>query len=218
MEKAQSYTIKKELMMYKLQGLYLITDEKLTPLDSIIRDVEEVLNSGAKIIQLRDKSHKDDELSLYADEIQSLCIQHNALFVLNDRVDLAIKRGYSGLHVGKSDYENLPQIRENFKGILGVSCYGDINKAKELESLGVDYVAFGSFFPSPTKPNSTVVSLDILKEAKERLTIPTCAIGGISLEKLHLIEADMVAVISDVWSATDREKRVKDYLLKKECV
>lgn len=200
--------------MNRLKGLYLITDEKLTPKVTIVQDVQEVLETGVKIIQLRDKNTSDKGLISLADELQELCRSFDALFVLNDRVDMAIKQKYDGLHVGKSDYHRLISIRDEFKGVLGVSCYGDIQKALEVEKIGVDYVAFGSFFPSPTKPNSAVVSLDVLKVAKENLNIPICAIGGINTENLKTIlecDADMQAIISDVWMQKNRKNQILEY-------
>ena len=190
----------------KLKGLYVITDNALTPQETIFFQVQEALKGGAKIIQLRDKINSEKVVKKTAIELQELCTRFGALFILNDKVTLALESHFDGLHIGKSDYEIFPQIRENFKGILGVSCYGDIEKAKYFESLGADYVAFGSFFSSPTKPDSSIVSLEILQKAKEQLHIPICAIGGINSENLSLVmgnNIDMVAVISDIWKSTD---------------
>lgn len=193
----------------KLKGLYVITDNTLTPQKTIFIKVKQALKGGAKIVQLRDKINSEKIVKKTAIELQELCRSYGALFVLNDAVTLALKDGFDGLHIGKSDYTIFPQIRESFKGILGVSCYGDIEKAKYFESLGADYVAFGSFFSSPTKPHSNIVPLEILQEAKKQLTIPICAIGGIKRENLSDIlehKPDMVAVISDIW----KDENIKD--------
>jgi len=190
----------------KLKGLYVITDNILTPQKTIFFQVQEALKGGAKIVQLRDKINSEKIVQKTAIELQELCKKYDALFILNDKVTLALESHFDGLHIGKSDYEIFPQIRENFKGILGVSCYGDIEKAKYFESLGVDYVAFGSFFSSPTKPDSALVPLEILTKAKEELHIPICAIGGICTDNLDEImeqNPDMVAVISDIWKSAD---------------
>lgn len=85
-----------------------------------------------------------------------------------------------------------------------MSCYGDISLAQEFEKLGADYVAFGSFYSSPTKPDSSIVPIDTIQAAKNRLDIPVCAIGGISIENLDEVmhyRPDMVSVISDIWSS-----------------
>jgi thiamine-phosphate pyrophosphorylase len=151
----------------KLQGLYVITDDVLTPPQTILVQVEESLKGGAKIVQLRDKQSSDQEIIKCSLELQELCNSYGALFVLNDKADLAIKLGLSGLHIGKSDHYRVREIRKDFKGVLGVSCYGNVAFAKDMENIGVDYVAFGSFFTSPTKPTSDIVPLTTLRIAKK---------------------------------------------------
>lgn len=186
----------------KLRGLYVITDNALTPQETLYVQVEQALKGGATIIQLRDKINSEPIIRKTAQELQELCRSYNAIFILNDDINMALENGFDGLHIGKSDYDMFPKIRKDFKGIVGVSCYGDIEKAKYVESLGADYVAFGSFFASPTKPDSNIVPLEILQKARKELKIPICAIGGINsanLEEVTLREPDMVAVISDIW-------------------
>jgi len=186
-----------------LRGLYVITDDLLTPKSILLESIKKALHGGARIVQLRDKVSSDREIRALAITIQELCHEFNALFVLNDKVELAIELGCDGLHIGKSDHHRFEQIRKKFHGIIGVSCYGDLLLAKQMELMGADYVAFGSFFASPTKPNSKIIDLDILKKAKEQLNLPICAIGGIHSDYAEDIvvnyQPDMVAVISDIW-------------------
>ena len=88
------------------------------------------------------------------------------------------------------------------KGIIGVSCYGSVRKALEAQNEGADYVAFGSFFYSPTKPHSGIVSMSVMAKAKEALSIPICAIGGINVKNIHEVSAqnpDMISVVSAVF-------------------
>lgn len=198
-----------------LNGLYVISDDILTPPKSLYENMQQALEGGAKIVQLRNKTSSLEMVEEQALMLQALCKQYNALFVLNDCVQLAIKHQFDGLHIGKSDYEQLPKIREAFKGILGVSCYDSITKAKECENLGVDYVAFGSFFPSSTKPSSQVIALEVLLEAKQNLTIPICAIGGIDLSNLNEVlyyKPDLIAVISDMFCQNDIKKQASTYV------
>lgn len=198
----------------KLKGLYVITDDKLTPDHTIYDQVKSALKGGASIVQLRDKTSSDAKVRIKALKLQELCKEYNALFVLNDKVDLAIKLQCEALHIGKSDHHRFEHIRKNFKGIIGVSCYGDVDLAKEFEKKGANYAAFGSFFTSPTKPNSNIVPLDILKKAKESLNIPICAIGGINGENLTCImehNPDMVSVISDIWRCEDITSQANFY-------
>ncbi len=190
----------------KLRGLYVITDDKLTPSDKVLEKVELALSGGATIVQLRDKKSSDVVLEQIAIKIQKLCEEYNALFVLNDNIKVAIKIQCDGLHIGKSDHENFIDIRKKFQGVIGVSCYGDVALAKRFELLGADYVAFGSFYASPTKPDSNVVPLETLKIARNRLKIPICAIGGINSKNIDEIinfRPDMVSIISDIWNSVD---------------
>ncbi|WP_421716980.1 thiamine phosphate synthase [Arcobacter arenosus] len=201
-------------MSIKLNGLYVISDDILTPKEILFEKIEEALKGGAKIVQLRDKKSLDEEIEQLVINLDALCKKYEALFILNDRINLAIKLQCSGLHVGKSDYEKIDYIRENFKGILGISCYGDLKTAKLMEEKGANYVAFGSFFASPTKPQAKVVSKEVLKEAKKLLNIPTCAIGGITLKNAkELLEndVDMLAVISDIWKSDSIENRCNQF-------
>ena len=131
--------------------------------------------------------------------MQTLCRKYNVPFIIDDRPVLASKIGADGLHIGKDDMP-LADARKLFpEGIIGVSCYGSVKKAKESEAEGADYVAFGSFFPSPTKPHSGIISLNVLQKAKEQLNIPVCAIGGINQTNIHEVAAtntDMISVVS----------------------
>ncbi len=195
-------------MLYEknLYGLYVITDDVLTPPNTLLTQVQESLEGGAKIVQLRDKTSSIEDITKTALILEELCKKYDAVFVLNDKVELAIELGLSGLHIGKSDHHRVDEIRKNFSGYLGVSCYGDVDFAKEMEEKGIDYVAFGSFFSSPTKPNSNIVDLEVLTKAKEQLNIPVCAIGGLSsdnIEEIMKYKPDMISLINDIWTSQD---------------
>lgn len=187
----------------KLHGLYAITDINLTPYDYIERSVAEAIKGGAKIIQLRDKDTSDEELYQVAKKIKKICRQNKAKFLLNDRVVLAKAINADGVHIGKDDtsFEVARDILGD-KKIIGVSCYDDINLAKDAIKKGADYVAFGAFFHSSTKPNAKTANVDILKQGR-KLGVPVCAIGGINDENaFELVKngADMLAVISALWN------------------
>ena len=201
----------------KLKGLYLITDDTLTPATTVLAQVEESLKGGARIIQLRNKNGSNKEKLTQAKSLQELCKKYDATFVLNDEIELAYELQCDGLHIGRSDHHRFKEIRENFDGILGVSCYGDIDLAKHFEDQGADYVAFGSFFPSPTKPNSDIVPLKTLEIAKEKLKIPICSIGGINSKNVDEIlryEPDMICLISDIWINENILDHTKNYVTK----
>jgi thiamine-phosphate pyrophosphorylase len=184
------------------KGLYVITDEQLTPNDSVVEQIRTVLQEGVKIIQYRNKSDTDSDVEAICIQLQQLCTIHGATFIIDDRPHLAQKIQADGLHIGKNDI-SLQEARIIFpKGIIGVSCYGSVRKALEAQNDGASYVAFGSFFHSPTKPHSGIVSMSVLQKAKEALSIPICAIGGINITNIHQISThgpDMISVVSAVF-------------------
>ncbi len=152
----------------------------LHPMIQVHSYVQEALKAGANIIQYRNKTKSDDEVEEICRALQAMCSQYNVPFIIDDRPHLATKIHADGLHIGKDDMP-IEEARKIFpKGIIGVSCYGSIRKAKEAQTEGADYVAFGSFFASPTKPHSGIISMNVLHKAKEAIDIPVCAIGGIN--------------------------------------
>ena len=185
-----------------LKGLYVITDEKLTPDDTVVEQAKTALTAGVKILQYRNKTNSDDEVENICVELQALCKAQDAIFIIDDRPHLAQKIKADGLHIGKDDM-SIQEARVIFpEGIIGVSCYGSVRKALEAQDEGANYVAFGSFFHSPTKPHSGIVSVSVLAKAKAALSIPVCAIGGISVTNIHEISShtpDMISVVSAVW-------------------
>jgi thiamine-phosphate pyrophosphorylase len=130
-------------------------------------------------------------------------------------VDLAIELGCDGLHIGRSDHQNFSEIRREFAGVIGVSCYGDIELAKRFEQEGADYVAFGSFFASSTKPEADIVPLDILSKAKSRLDISICAIGGINSKNVDRVmkhKPHLISLVSDIWSSKNIKSQANFYV------
>lgn len=191
-----------------LKGLYAITDETLTPDETVIEQSTVLLDADVKILQYRNKTASDDEIEPLCRKLQQLCHFKGALFIIDDRPHLARKIGADGLHIGKDDI-SIQEARAIFpEGIIGISCYGSVKKALEAQEEGADYVAFGSFFPSPTKPHSGIVSRSVIEKAKAALDIPVCAIGGIDASNIHEIAAldpDMIAVVSAVWKGDIQE-------------
>lgn len=201
--------------MKRTHGLYLITDENLTPYDRLESSLRPALENGARLIQLRDKTSDEETLLRAALEIKRLCAEYGAAFIVNDYVDLAREVDADGLHLGRDDEEfDLARRIMGKKKLIGVSCYGDIFRAKEFEHRGADYVAFGAFFASSTKPGAPTINASLLADAKRMLRIPVCAIGGITADNapgLLKEGADMLAVISDVWKADDIGARCRTY-------
>lgn len=202
--------LNKELLL----GLYVLTDATLTPEETMLEQIERVLKSGVKVIQYRDKDASDEEAEKQCLRLQALCDYYEAVFIIDDRLELAHRINADGLHIGEDDvtYEEARALLGDHK-IIGISCYGDIERAQKYANLGADYVAFGSFFPSPTKPHAKVVDPEVLKAAKEKLSVPICAIGGISEENIHLLSRYNIAMYSLI-SAVYKDDAIEENLQK----
>ncbi|MFC3848459.1 thiamine phosphate synthase [Helicobacter baculiformis] len=187
-----------------LKGLYAISDLKLTPYPDLLKLAARAIEGGVSFLQLRDKEHSDQELLGLAKELNDLCTKKGVGFVINDRLCLALECNAWGLHLGGEDMP-LSEARARFSGVIGVSCYGDLERAKQAQAQGADYVAFGACFKSPSKPKAPCIDLEILARAKACLTIPVCAIGGVNAQNIaQLRHADMVALISALWQGDVR--------------
>jgi thiamine-phosphate pyrophosphorylase len=189
----------------RLKGLYAITDQQLIPEEDFSESVEATLQGGTRIIQYRDKSNDQNKRLLQASLLRALCHQYQAICIINDDIELAKAVNAHGVHLGKDDF-SLTIARQVLgeNAIIGVSCYNDLNLAREAENNNADYVAFGAIFSSATKPEANVAGLDIITKAKQQLSIPVCSIGGITQENIQQViqqGADMAAVISGIFSA-----------------
>lgn len=191
--------------MKQLRGLYAITDEKLIPKNNFTQTVEQALLGGARIIQYRDKSDDRTKRFSQASALKIICDQHNAVFIINDDIELALEVDADGVHIGIHDMP-LTQARKRIghKKIIGVSCYNKFELAEQAVTEGADYIAFGSFFSSQIKPNAAQATPDLLIKAKQQFDIPVCSIGGITSDNANLLiesGTDMVAIISDIYSS-----------------
>lgn len=200
--------------MQKLAGLYAITDERLITEKDFDKAIEAALQGGAKIIQYRDKSQDQKKRFQQASALQSLCQQYQSLCIINDDIELALAVNADGVHLGRDDVA-LIQARQALgdDAIIGVSCYNDLSLAITAEQNTASYVAFGAIFSSLTKPQAPVAGLNIISEAKQKLTIPVCTIGGITQGNIqHVVQhgADMTAVISSLFASKDIEKSARN--------
>jgi thiamine-phosphate pyrophosphorylase len=158
-------------------------------------------------VQYRSKSEDVALIHEQAAELLELCRRHRVPLIINDDVRLAALTDADGVHVGQDD-ASLKEARLNLgpDKIIGVSCYQDIARARNLEAQGADYVAFGSFYPSSTKPEARPCPLGLLTEAKQVLHVPVVAIGGITPDNAPALVhagADAVAVISALFDSPD---------------
>jgi thiamine-phosphate pyrophosphorylase len=193
----------------KLRGLYAITPE-LTDTQTLLRGVAQALEGGIAMLQYRRKGNgRIDE----ANALAHMCREHAVPFVVNDDIALALDCGADGVHLGLDD-SDLASARARLDGkLLGASCYNSIAAARAAVAAGADYVAFGSVFPSSTKPAAVRAPLTLFGDAR-LLGVPLVAIGGITLQntpQLLAAGADSVAVIADLFEAPDIAGRARAY-------
>jgi thiamine-phosphate pyrophosphorylase len=184
-------------------GLYAITDG---PRPDLLAVVEAVLRGGCRILQYRDKTADHARREREASELAALCAGYGVPLIINDDADLAARAGAAGVHLGEDDAD-IASARALLgpAAIIGVSCYDSLERAQALATAGADYLAFGAFFPSPSKNTSRRARPGLLQEAAA-LGKPCVAIGGITPNNappLVAAGAQFLAVISGVFAQAD---------------
>lgn len=186
------------------RGLYLITpDDADTP--RLLARVAAVL-PGAALLQYRNKTADAALRHTQAEALAQLCRDHGVSLVINDDAALALSVGASGVHLGEDDGDvAAARARLGGEAIIGVSCYNELARAGAAAEAGADYIAFGAFFVSGTKPNARRATPDLLRDSAD-LRLPRVAIGGITPDNARgLVSAgvDLLAVIGGVFDAPD---------------
>jgi thiamine-phosphate pyrophosphorylase len=196
---------------HTLHGLYIITPSGSSAPTAypaqLAHQVEQAVLGGARLVQYRDKSSDHGARLRQAEALIAVCHRHGAVLIVNDDVELALAVGADGVHVGSEDAP-VAEARERLgsEAIIGVSCYNQLSLALRAQQQGADYVAFGRFFPSRTKPHAVHAPVELLREAKPKLSVPIVAIGGITAQngrQLILAGADMLAVVDAVFGQED---------------
>jgi thiamine-phosphate pyrophosphorylase len=198
-----------------VNGLYAITDTKLIPAGQLTHCVTRAIAGGASVIQYRNKQATDSARQHEAAALTALCQQHDIPLIINDDAELAAAVGASGVHLGKSD-ASIQQARAQLgpRAIIGVSCYNDLERAIAAVAAGADYVAFGRFFPSHSKPDAQQADTRILSQARQQLDRPIVAIGGITPDNgqaLLTAGAHLLAVIHGVFGQPDIQVAARRY-------
>jgi thiamine-phosphate pyrophosphorylase len=191
---------------HRLQGLYLISNHQTFEDQRLLEDVDLALQGGVKILQYRDKSGDQEKHLSQCRQLRKITADCGCLLIINDDAGLAQQVDADGVHLGQED-GNITHARQLLGDdkIIGVSCYNKIELASQAADKGADYIAFGRFFPSRTKPNAIQAHADILHDAKN-LQLPVVAIGGISQDNapgLIHAGADMIAVIDAIFGQSD---------------
>ena len=195
------------------RGLYLITPDDPDPSQLFART--RPLLAFASCLQLRNKAMDADALRVAGIALRSACKDAGVPLLINDDAALAAELGADGVHLGEHDGDIASARRLlGDDAIIGASCYDDIERARRLAAEGASYLAFGAFFPSPTKPNARRASPALLRDSAD-LGIPRVAIGGITPDNARpLVEAgaDLIAVISGIFDAPDPVATARAYL------
>ncbi|QDE40976.1 thiamine phosphate synthase [Luteibacter pinisoli] len=185
------------------KGVYAITDG---PRDDLFAAVEAALAGGARLLQYRDKTTDAERRLQEATELASICARYGVPLIINDDVALAKATGAAGVHVGFQDV-SIAEARAALgpDAIIGVSCYGSLERARQMRDEGADYLGFGAMYPSTTKPHAPVTTHDVLTQAAQ-LGLPVVAIGGLTPDNTKTVidaGADYVAVVSAIFAAPD---------------
>ena len=189
----------------RIRGLYALTpDEPDTA--RLIGLVQAALEGGASLVQYRNKVASPELRREQAQALAAICRQRGVPLIINDDLALAVEIGADGAHLGRDDGD-VATARAQLPGkLLGASCYNEVERAIAAQRAGADYVAFGRFFASVTKPGDIRASLDLVAQARRHIRVPIVAIGGITLEHTPSLIAggvDAVAVVSALFSSSD---------------
>ncbi|MDY7218304.1 thiamine phosphate synthase [Denitrificimonas sp. JX-1] len=188
---------------HALSGLYAITDSALLANERLLPYCEAALSGGAKLLQYRDKSSDTARRLSEAKALHTLCQKYGARLIINDDMHLAAKIG-ADLHLGQKD-GSLLKARQLLgpNAIIGATCHAQLELAKQAIAQQADYIAFGRFYNSQTKPGAALANTDLLEQAQQ-LNHPIVAIGGITLDNGSVLiqhGANMLAVIHGLFAA-----------------
>ena len=195
---------KKEMLL-----LYAVTDRHWTGRQTLEEQIEEALAGGVTILQLREKKLPEEEFLQEAIRVKEICHRHGVPLIINDNVEVALKSGADGVHVGIEDAP-VSEIRTRVPAdfIIGATCK-TVEQAKKAEQAGADYMGVGAVFPSPTKTTAIRITRKQLYEICTSVQIPAVAIGGITAENITEIRGGGMAgaaVVSAIFGAADIQK------------
>lgn len=202
--------------------LYAVTDRMWTGSKTLYEQVEEALRGGITCVQLREKELSDEEFLVEAIEIKSLCQKYNVPLFINDNVDVAIKCGADGIHVGQEDME-AGDVRSLVGDdmMIGVSVH-TVEEALDAVKNGADCLGVGAMFSTSTKPDADVVSIHTLYDICHSVDVPVVAIGGLNKDNISELAGSGVcgvALVSAIFAAKYIESECKElYRITKEMV
>jgi thiamine-phosphate pyrophosphorylase len=197
-----------------MKGLYLVTPD-WDDTQKLLHVTEEALRGGAALVQYRHKTASAELRREQAECLLALCRSYQRPLIINDHVELCVALDADGVHVGGTD-ASAAQVRAALgpQKIVGASCYGDLQLARDAHAAGASYVAFGGFYPSCVKKYPVTTSPDIIAQAKAEIALPVVVIGGMTPQNAKpLVKqgADMVAAISSVYMAGSPEQAARAF-------
>lgn len=200
--------------MNALYGLYIVTPD-WDDTEKLLEVTEQALLGGATVVQYRHKTASPALRREQAQRLQALCRQYNRPFIINDHIDLVCELDADGIHVGGTD-DSVANIRALLgpDKIIGASCYGSMEMARDAHKAGASYVAFGGFYPSRVKKYPVTTAPDIIAQARAEIPLPNVVIGGMTQENSVPLIAqgtDMVAAISSVYLAPDPQAAAREF-------
>ncbi len=188
--------------------LYAVTDRGFVGKQTLYEQIEDALRGGVTVLQLREKDLSEDEYVKEAVQVKKLCDKYGVALIINDSVDVALRSGADGVHVGIEDMA-VSDIRKRVPDgfIIGATAK-TVEQARSAEADGADYLGVGAVFPSPTKKNAIRITPEQLKNITDSVSVPAVAIGGITADNVDEIKdcgVDGVAVVSAIFGADDIE-------------
>lgn len=197
--------------------LYAITDSQLLSGDALLTGVAAALKGGCKLVQYRDKSADHARRLFEAKHLLALCNQYQAQFLINDDVELAKKIGAHGVHLGQGDTNPVAaRIMLGSRAIIGITCHDSLALAQQAIKDSANYIAFGRFFSSNTKPDARPAPVSLISDARKAFSnTPIVVIGGITLDNgKQLLDAgaDMLAVCHSLFAADDITAQAKKFI------
>lgn len=197
-----------------MKGLYLVTPD-WDDTEKLVAASEQAIAGGASVLQYRHKTATHEVRMEQAAALLALCRRLNVPLIINDHTALCEQLDADGIHVGGTD-ASVAQVRAILgeDKIVGASCYGDLQLARDAAAAGASYVAFGGFYPSRVKKYEVTTPPDIITRALSEIDLPLCVIGGMTPNNARpLIElgAHSVAAISSVYAAANHRAAAEEF-------
>ena len=194
--------------------LYAVTDRTWVGKQTLYEQVEDALNGGVTLLQLREKEMDEATFVEEALKVREICQRYQVPLIINDNVNVALKCGADGVHVGIEDTP-VAEIRKKAGSdfIIGATAK-TVEQARRAEREGADYLGVGAVFPSLTKENALRITTGQLKEICSSVSIPAVAIGGLNFENMEVLTGSGihgVALVSAIFAAEDIKMTAEQY-------